>query len=245
MKETERGGDIARRLQELEEICGYRFSDKSLLFQAMCHSSYVFETNKGALASNERLEFLGDAVLELASSEIIYDRYPEMPEGEMTRLRASLVCEPTLAMDARDIGLGRFLILGKGEEQGGGSEKDSIVSDALEALIGAVFKDGGFARAKEFVSRFVMNDIEKKRLFSDSKTLLQERLQGRESEKITYEIIRDSGPDHNKYFEARVLCGSRVLGEGGGRSKKAAEQQAAYQALCSLDREKQEEPECI
>ena len=157
-----------------------------------------------------------------------------MPEGDLTRLRASLVCEPTLAMDAREIGLPAFLLLGKGEEQTGGRQRDSLVSDALEALIGAVYRDGGLEKARSFILRTVLNDIEHKRLFSDSKTILQERLQKKDGDVIRYETVSQTGPDHARLFTVRVYLGEEVLGEGDGRSKKAAEQKAAYHALIRL-----------
>lgn len=219
---------------KLEEICGHRFSDPGLLRQAMTHTSFANENGTGHAGSNERLEFLGDAVLELVSSEFLCEQYPDMPEGDLTRLRASLVCEPTLAMDAREIGLPDFLLLGRGEEQTGGRNRDSLVSDALEALIGAVYRDGGLDPARVFIRKTILNDIEHKRLFSDSKTILQERLQKKDGDEIRYELAGESGPDHARHFKVRVCLGSRVLGEGEGRSKKAAEQKAAYQALIRL-----------
>lgn len=150
----------------------------------MRHSSYVNEHHMGRLDCNERLEFLGDAVLELVSSEFLYRNYPELPEGELTKLRASLVCEPTLAMDARALDLGEYLLLGKGEEATGGRRRDSIVSDAMEATIGAVFMDGGFEEARNFVRRFVLNDVQNKQMFQDSKTILQEMVQKEFEEKF-------------------------------------------------------------
>ena len=221
-------------LKDLEKLCGCTFPDRELLQQAMIHTSYANEKNTGHAGSNERLEFLGDAVLELVTSEFLWENYPDMPEGDLTRLRASLVCEPTLAMDAREIGLPPFLLLGKGEEQTGGRQRDSIISDALEALIGAIYLNGGLETARNFIKRTVLNDIEHKRLFSDSKTLLQEKLQKKDGKVIRYELTGESGPDHARQFSVQVLLGERVLGEGTGRSKKAAEQQAAYHALMRL-----------
>ena len=177
------------KLEELENKLGYRFHDRKLLEQALCHSSYANERHMDRLLNNERLEFLGDAVLELATSEYLYLNYPEMPEGEATRTRASIVCEQTLALCARDLGLGAWLRLGKGEELTGGRERDSITSDAMEALLGAIYLDGGFANAKEFVHRFILNDIEHKKLFFDSKTILQEQIQSETEEPLHYELI--------------------------------------------------------
>lgn len=222
------------KIKELEQKIGYQFENFDLLVNALRHSSYANEHRMDRLASNERLEFLGDAVLELVSSEFLYGSFPKLPEGELTKKRASLVCEPALAYCARELNLGSYLLLGKGEDATGGRKRESIVSDAMEAVIGAIFLDGGFARAKEFVLKFVLNDIEHKQLFYDSKTVLQEMLQARSEDEISYEIISEAGPDHDKSFEAQVSAGGTVLGIGSGRTKKAAEQQAAYRAICLL-----------
>lgn len=227
------------KLEELEEKIGYRFQDRKLLKQAMCHSSYANERHMDRLLNNERLEFLGDAVLELITSEFLYKNYPKMPEGEATRTRASIVCEQTLALCARELGLGAFLLLGKGEDLTGGRERDSVTSDAMEALLGAIYLDGGFASAKEFVTNFILNDIEHKKLFFDSKTILQEEIQGETTESLYYELIREEGPDHNKRFTVHACLGDQVIGAGSGRTKKAAEQEAAYRAL--IDRHKARE----
>ena len=218
-------------LRELEAACGYTFHNTALLEQAMRHSSRANETGEGHAGSNERLEFLGDAVLEMLSSEYLYAAHPDMPEGDLTQLRAALVCEPTLAADARCFGLPRFLELGRGEEKTGGRERDSVVSDALEALLGAIYLDGGLEPARSFVRRFVMDDMEHKKLFYDSKTSLQELLQGTTQEKIRYVEAGESGPPHNRTFSAEVYLGEKLLGAGSGKSKKAAEQQAAREAL--------------
>ena len=226
------------KLGELENKIGYVFQNKKLLMLALTHSSYANDLRKGKMNNNERLEFLGDAVLELVSSEYLYKNMKDMPEGKMTRLRASLVCEGTLARDAKEINLGDFLYLGKGEDESGGRNRDSVTSDALEALIGAIFLDGGFDKAKEFVLKFVLNDIENKKLFFDSKTILQERVDMIKAGKVSYKIIDEIGPDHDKSYTAQVLLGEQVIGEGIGRTKKAAEQQAAYVALKSMDKRK-------
>ena len=219
------------KLEELENKLGYHFHDRRLLEHALCHSSYANERHWDKLMNNERLEFLGDAVLELATSEYLYQNYPTMPEGEATRTRASIVCEQTLALCARDLGLGEWLMLGKGEELTGGRDRDSITSDAMEALLGAIYLDCGFANAKEFVHHFILNDIEHKKLFYDSKTILQEQIQSETEEPIHYELVKEEGPDHNKRFTVNVVLGEKVLGSGSGRTKKAAEQEAAYRAL--------------
>ena len=224
--------------EKLESNIGYCFKDKDLLINALTHTSYANEHKHKGMKDNERLEFLGDAVLELVSSEYLYKNMKDMPEGKMTKLRASLVCEPTLAMDAREIDLEDFIYLGKGEDESGGRNRDSVTSDALEALIGAIFLDGGFDKAKEFVLKFVLNDIENKKLFFDSKTILQERVDMIKAGKVSYKIIDEIGPDHDKSYTAQVLLGEQVIGEGIGRTKKAAEQQAAYVALKSMDKRK-------
>lgn len=223
-----------RRLKELEKKIGYRFEDGKLLFGAMTHSSYANEHHIEKLRCNERLEFLGDAVLEVVSSDYLYHKHPDLPEGELTKLRASMVCEPTLALCAGEIDLGEYLLLGKGEEATGGRGRSSIVSDAMEALIGAIYLDGGFASAKEFIHQFILNDIEHKQLFFDSKTILQEMVQAMGDELLSYEMLRETGPDHNKTFEARALVGEKEIGRGSGRTKKAAEGMAAYRGILRL-----------
>ena len=227
-----------KRLRELEQKIGYKFRDFSLLERAMMHSSYTNERHLPKYQCNERLEFLGDAVLELVSSEFLFKGSPKMPEGELTKTRASMVCEPSLALCARDIDLGSYLLLGKGEEATGGRMRDSVTSDAMEALIGAVYLDGGFTSAKEFIHRFVLTDLEDKKLFYDSKTILQEMVQAEKLGTITYRLVKAEGPDHNKSFHTEVLIGNKVSGKGVGRTKKASEQQAAYEAILSLRREK-------
>ncbi len=220
--------------ENLEQVIGYQFCDKKLLTQALTHSSYANEHRMDKLCCNERLEFLGDAVLEVLSSDFLFHRFPDMPEGNLTKTRASMVCEPTLAYCAREISLGEYLLLGKGEDATGGRMRESIVSDALEAVIGAIYLDGGLANAKEFIYRFVLNDMEHKQLFYDSKTILQELVQSMGEEPLSYEILKEEGPDHNKVFEVRAMLGSREIGRGSGRTKKAAEQTAAYKAILTL-----------
>lgn len=220
----------------LESNIGYVFKNKDLLLNALTHTSFANEHKNKKMKDNERLEFLGDAVLEMVSSEFLFLNMNEMPEGDMTKLRASLVCEPTLAIDAREIELDDFIYLGKGEEATGGRKRDSIVSDAFEALIGAIFLDGGIESAKDFIIRFALNDIENKRLFHDCKTVLQERINSVKIGTLSYEIINESGPDHNKNYEAVAKIDDKIIGQGIGHTKKAAEQQAAFNALKSLDK---------
>ncbi len=222
------------RLNELERKIGYRFQDFSLLEHAMRHSSFCNEQKMSRLENNERLEFLGDAVLELITSEFLYNQYPTMPEGDATKKRASMVCEPSLALCAKELELGSYLYLGKGEEHTGGRERASVTSDAMEALIGAIYLDGGFTSAKEFVERFVLNGIEEKQLFYDSKTTFQEMMQSVTTEQIHYELVGEEGPDHCKTFTVELFVGTRSAGKGTGRSKKAAEQAAAYDAIKKL-----------
>ena len=218
-------------LKELEGKIGYTFKDKTLFKQALTHSSYANEHRHEGLKDNERLEFLGDAVLEIISSEYLFYNYPDMAEGEMTKLRASIVCEPTLALCTHEISLGSYLFLGKGEERTGGRNRDSIVSDATEALLGAIYLDGGFASAKEFVLNFILNDIEHKQLFYDSKTILQEIVQENGTQPVEYILTKEEGPDHNKNFTVEARVNGKVMGQGSGHTKKAAEQAAAYQAI--------------
>lgn len=227
-------------LEELEKRIGYQFHDKKLLRQALTHSSFANEQKINKNGNYERLEFLGDAVLELVSSDFLFHRFPEKPEGELTKMRASMVCEPALAFCARDLELGKFILLGRGEETTGGRERESITSDAMEAVIGAIYLDGGLERAREYIFRFVLSDLEDKQLFYDSKTNLQELVQGEMKQDVQYKLIEEKGPEHDKVFEAEVLIGGDVIGRGSGRTKKAAEQRAAYEALLLLKDKRKE-----
>lgn len=228
-------------LDGFQKIIQYQFNNIGLLKNALTHSSYANEKKTGNYKDNERLEFLGDAVLELTSSEFIYTGNPDMNEGKMTRLRASIVCEPTLAMCARQIHLQEYIMLGKGEDLTGGRTRDSIISDALEALIGAIYLDGGFANAKEFVKSFILNDLESKQLFYDSKTILQEVVQAAHKE-VVYEIIGESGPEHDKDFIASAKVDGMFHVTAKGHTKKHAEQHAAYEALVELKKQGYEFP---
>jgi ribonuclease-3 len=219
----------------LESKIKYHFAEPAILTHALTHSSYANEMRMNKEKSNERLEFLGDAVLELVTSEYAYKEYTNLSEGDLTKLRASIVCEQTLSTCARDLELGNYLSLGKGEDISGGRERDSILSDALEAVIGAIYLDGGFTNAKEFIRSFLLADLKNKDLFFDSKTILQEIVQNNNNgQKLRYKLISEEGPDHNKTFTVAVYVGNEEIGIGTGRTKKAAEQESAYQAIQTL-----------
>lgn len=226
--------NMREALQELQEKIGYQFREETLLKQALTHSSFANEQKINKLKNYERLEFLGDAVLELISSEFLYNENVDMPEGQLTRLRASMVCEPALAYCARDINLNSYILLGKGEEATGGRKRDSIVSDVMEAVIGAIFLDGGIENAKKFIYRFILSDLEDKILFLDSKTLLQEEIQKKNTAQLRYELVGETGPDHDKQFHVEAYLDNQLIGCGVGRTKKSAEQQAAYEALLKI-----------
>lgn len=231
-------------IKAFQQKIGYQFQNEKLLTQALTHSSYANEKHMKKLSDNERLEFLGDAVLEIISSDFLYKNYQDKPEGELTKLRASIVCEPTLAICAGEIKLGDYLRLGRGEDLTGGRGRKSILSDALEAVIGAIYLDGGFANAKEFVLKYILTDIEHKQLFYDSKTILQEVVQG-EHEQLIYVLVHEEGPDHNKSFTVEARIGERVIGAGTGHTKKAAEQEAAYRALLAIHAANKGSETCI
>lgn len=220
-------------LEELQNRIGYFFHDVGLLEQAVTHSSYANERSIRKIPDYERIEFLGDAVLETVSSELIFREYTSMSEGNMTKLRASLVCEPALAYCARKLELGRFLNLGKGEERCGGRERDSIIADVMEAITGAIYLDGGMEQAKAFILGHILNDVENSGIFYDSKSTLQEMIQ-RTGGVLRYELIDESGPEHDKTFTARVLIDGIPRGVGSGHNKKQAEQKAAYEAIIAV-----------
>lgn len=218
-------------LSKLEEKISYRFHDDRLLRRALTHSSYANEMRINKYGDYERLEFLGDAVLELVSSDFLYRERQETAEGDLTKLRASMVCEPALAYCAREFALEQFILLGKGEEATGGRNRDSIVSDVMEALIGAIYLDGGMEKASVFIHRFILSDLENKQLFYDAKTILQELVQRENEGALRYVLVKEEGPAHDKTFEVEAYVGEQKVGWGSGHSKKAAQQQAAYQAL--------------
>ena len=223
-------------MERLEQALGYSFRDRTLLETALTHSSYANEIHRGHLGCNERLEFLGDALLGMVTAQRLYCRFPRMPEGRMTRLRAELVCEQSLAAVARTLELGRCLLLGRGEEQTGGRLRPSILADAVEAVLAAVYCDGGLAETEKLIDRFILADLETRAAMdtTDYKTELQELLQRRGSVRIRYRITDESGPDHDKTFTAQVLLEEEPIGSGSGRSKKEAEQAAARTALAEL-----------
>lgn len=222
------------RIEELEQKIRYSFHDKRLLERALTHSSSANERKINKTEDYERLEFLGDAVLELVSSEHIYREHPEMPEGKMTKFRSSIVCEPALAFCAREIGVERYILLGRGEEATGGRTRDSIISDVMEAIIGAVYLDSGLEEARDFIHRFILSDLENKQLFYDAKTILQELVQKESMGALRYELVREDGPEHDKTFVVEAYIGEKKAGDGTGHSKKAAEQKAAYEALVRM-----------
>ncbi len=226
-------------MEELQQMMGYRFRDRSLLYEALSHSSFANESRKGT-PCNERLEFLGDSVLSIVVSEHIFRHFKHIPEGELTKLRASLVCESTLYEFSKRIKLGEHIFLGKGEEQTGGRTRPSIVSDAFEAVIAAVYLDGGLEAARSYVTSFLPRDLAPLggKQLHDYKTELQEVIQRNPEEKVEYYLKDEKGPDHDKQFTVQVKLNSNVIGEGVGRSKKAAEQAAAREALRLMGIEK-------
>ena len=214
-------------MKMFENNIKYTFKNKSLLELALTHSSYANES-RVHIEYNERLEFLGDAVLQLVTSEKLYKENPNMPEGKMSKQRAALVCEEALSEYSKQIDLGRFMFLGKGEENTGGRERPSVLADAFEAVIGAIFLDGGIEPAKKFIRRF-LDDAH--HYNQDFKTLLQEIIQKNPGERLSYVVVGESGPDHDKSFTVEVRLNSNPIGTGTGKSKKQAEQQAAKEAL--------------
>ena len=219
------------KIEKLEQTIGYSFQDKMLIKRALTHTSFSNEQRINKNGDYERLEFLGDAVLELLSSEYIYKENETMGEGAMTKLRAAIVCEPSLAQCAKEIELSEFILLGKGESAMGGRKRDSIVSDVFEALIGALYLDGGIEVARQFVHKYVLNDIEHKQLIYDAKSSLQELVQKEKKGQIQYLLLSESGPEHEKEFSCAVLIDGKRMGMGIGKNKKEAEQKAAAEAL--------------
>ena len=225
-------------MKPLEENLRYEFKNKKLLINALTHSSYANEARDG-VSSNERLEFLGDSVLSIVVSEYIYKEFNNLPEGELTKLRASLVCEKSLCQFSRELDLGKYLRLGKGEDKGGGRERDSILADAFEAVLAAMYLAGGFNVAKNHVMRFIKNELKHTddEVFKDYKTALQEIIQKNPEESVTYILTKETGPDHDKVFEVEVRLNSNTIGKGIGKNKKQAEQSAAKEALRLMGKE--------
>ena len=223
-------------INELEAAIGYRFKNITLLQNALAHSSYANERWHDSLKSNERLEFLGDSILGMVVAEHLYRNFPDRPEGELTRMRADMVCETSLAAIANNINLGNHLLLGHGEELGGGRDRVSILADAVESIIAACFIDGGMEAAREFIARFVLCNVPVTRLHNaDYKTALQELVQQKKNQVLTYELTGESGPDHDKQFFVQVRLNDQIIGEGSGTSKKRAEQAAACAAIEALN----------
>ena len=222
-------------IKDLENAIGYRFQNITLLQNALTHSSYANERWHNGLMSNERLEFLGDSVLGMVVAEYLYKTFPDRPEGELTRMRADMVCEQTLAAVAARIELGKHLMLGNGEEQGGGRGRDSILADAVESVIAASFLDGGMAAARKFIEQFILVQVPVKKMHNaDYKTALQELVQQKKNQVLSYRLTGESGPDHDKRFDVEVSLNGKVVGSGSGSSKKRAEQMAARCAIESL-----------
>ena len=226
-------------IKDLETAIGYRFKNITLLQNALTHSSYANERWHNSLMSNERLEFLGDSILGMCVAEYLYGNFPDRPEGELTRMRADMVCEKTLAAVANRIELGKHLLLGNGEEQGGGRSRNSILADAVESVIAASFLDGGMEAAKQFIQKFILVEVPVTRMHNaDYKTALQELVQQKKNQVLSYTLVGESGPDHDKHFEVEVKLNGKVVGLGSGSSKKRAEQDAARVAIEKLFPEK-------
>jgi len=224
--------NLDETVERLEEEIGYKFTNSQLLLEAVTHSSYTNEMRINRRAHYERLEFLGDSVLELISSEYLYDKYPNVPEGGLSKKRASMVCEPSLAICARSMHLGNYIFFGKGEESAGGRERDSILADVTEAILGAIYLDGGLEAARKYVDDHIMGQLTEDELFVDSKTILQEMVQQIDhNEVLKYDVIKEEGPEHDKTFTVRVSLNDKELALGTGRTKKAAQQQAAFAAI--------------
>ena len=222
-------------IKDLEAAIGYRFRNITLLQNALTHSSYANERWHDSLMSNERLEFLGDSILGMVVAEYLYRNYPHRPEGELTRMRADMVCETSLAAVADQIGLGSHMLLGHGEEQGGGRTRASILADAVESVIAACFLDGGFESARQFIAKFILCNVPERKLHNaDYKTALQELVQQKKNQVLSYELTGESGPDHDKHFAVQVRLNGEPIGTGEGTSKKRAEQAAARDALMKL-----------
>ena len=232
-----------QQFEQLQSGLSITFNNKNLLYQAFTHSSYVNEHRRKLFTDNERLEFLGDAVLELSVSKFLFEKYPHMSEGELTKLRASIVCEPSLVIFANELQFGQFVLLGKGEELTGGRERPALLADVFESFVGALYLDQGLDTVVEFLEHVVFPKVEVG-AFShvmDFKSQLQEMIQQSNNGVLHYEIVDEKGPAHNRTFVSRVLLNEQELGIGRGKSKKEAEQQAAQSAMQMLKQEQEEE----
>ena len=229
--------NVDANIAEVEKRISYTFKNKELIKCALTHSSFTNELKINKWENYQRLEFLGDAVLELVSSEFLYEGNSVMSEGKMSKVRASMVCEPALAFCAKKIKLGELILLGKGEEAGGGRERNSILSDVFEAIIGAIYLDGGLEEARKFIHKFVLDDVEENQLFVDSKSILQERIQADSDKILRYELVSETGPEHDKTFEVAVYINDERMATAIGHNKKDAEQQAAYLVLKKMKEE--------
>ncbi len=229
--------NIEENLEKLQNLIGLKFSDTANLRSALSHSSFVNELKTNKWEDYERLEFLGDAVLEIVSSDYLYRHHPDMPEGELSKLRASLVCEPSLAFTAKRMNLSEYILLGKGEDASGGRYRNSLLSDVFEAIIGAVYLEFGYMEAKNYIEKFLLNDISENQLFVDSKSRLQIIVQSKEGMNLEYRIIEETGPDHDKHFVVGLFINDELVSQGEGHNKKEAEQMAAYNGIKKISKE--------
>ena len=229
--------NIEENLEKLQNLIGLKFSDTANLRSALSHSSFVNELKTNKWEDYERLEFLGDAVLEIVSSDYLYRHHPDMPEGELSKLRASLVCEPSLAFTAKRMNLSEYILLGKGEDASGGRYRNSLLSDVFEAIIGAVYLEFGYMEAKNYIEKFLLNDISENQLFVDSKSRLQIIVQSKEGLNLEYKVIEETGPDHDKHFVVGLFINDELVSQGEGHNKKEAEQMAAYNGIKKISKE--------
>lgn len=229
--------NIEEKLLDLQKLIGIQFSNTDNLKSAVSHSSYINEIKINKWQDYERLEFLGDAVLEIVSSEYIFKKYPSLPEGELSRIRASLVCESSLAFTAKKMNLGDYILLGKGEDLSGGRFRNSILSDVFEAIIGAVYLEFGFETAKDYINRILLSDISENQLFVDSKSRIQVYVQSQNNMSLEYKVVDETGPDHDKHFIVGLFINGEEISRGEGHNKKEAEQLAAYQGYKILAKE--------
>ena len=231
------GVEVEEKLEKLQNLIGLKFSNTSNLRSAISHSSFVNELKVNKWENYERLEFLGDAVLEIVTSDFLYRNHPDMPEGELSKLRASLVCEPSLAFTAKRMHLYDYMLLGKGEEASGGRMRNSLLSDVFEAIIGAVYLEFGYMEAQNYIEKFLLNDISENQLFVDSKSRLQILVQSKNDMTLEYKVIEETGPDHDKHFVVGLYINDELLCQGEGHNKKEAEQLAAYNGMKLMTKE--------